>query len=58
MLWFLVVIFVHVWLRQLHGRWFKLSDVSFDAIHYSCMAVYKIGGIAIEYRATYDATLI
>ncbi len=26
MLWFVVVIFAHDWLRQLHGRWFKLSD--------------------------------
>lgn len=48
MLWFLIVIFVHVWLRQLHGKWFKLSDVSFDAILYSCMAVYKIGVLLLN----------
>ena len=27
----------------MHGRWFKLSAETFDAIHYSGMAVYKIG---------------
>lgn len=30
-------------MRKLYGRWFKLPDASFDAIHYSGMAAYKIG---------------
>lgn len=30
-------------MRGLHGRWFHLSDNTFDTIHYSGMAVYKIG---------------
>ena len=29
--------------RGLHGRWFKLPDATFDAIHYGGMAAYKIG---------------
>lgn len=48
MLWFVVVIFAHDWLRQLHGRWFKLSEASFDAIHYGGMAVYKIGVLLLN----------
>ena len=31
------------WMRGLHGRWFKLPDATFDAIHYGGMAAYKIG---------------
>ena len=31
------------WMRGLHGRWFKLPDAAFDAIHYGGMAAYKIG---------------
>jgi hypothetical protein len=27
----------------MHGRWFKLSVGTFDAIHYAGLAVYKIG---------------
>jgi hypothetical protein len=42
-IWFFVFVFGHDWLRRLHGRWFNLSDSSFDAIHYGGMAIYKIG---------------
>lgn len=41
--WFLVFVFARSWLRGLHGRWFKLPDSTFDAVHYGGMAVYKIG---------------
>jgi len=43
MIWFLVLVFAKDWIRGLHGRWFQLSDSTFDAIHYGGMAVYKIG---------------
>ena len=43
MTWFVVFVAARNWLRALHGRWFRLSDDSFDAIHYGGMAVYKIG---------------
>ncbi|RZJ20936.1 MULTISPECIES: DUF6868 family protein [unclassified Acinetobacter] len=43
MIWFLVFIFARQWMKQVHGKWFQLSDPTFDAIHYAGMAVYKIG---------------
>lgn len=30
-------------IHRLHGKWFRLSDERFDAIHYQGMAIYKIG---------------
>lgn len=42
-IWFGFIVFAHGWIRQLHGKWFDLSDSAFDAIHYGGMAVYKIG---------------
>ncbi|MFC4762887.1 DUF6868 family protein [Dyella koreensis] len=41
--WAGVFIFARDWMYRIHGRWFKLSDGAFDAIHYGGMAVYKIG---------------
>lgn len=43
MLWFLLIVFARDWVKRLHGQWFQLSDPTFDAIHYSGMAIYKIG---------------
>jgi len=31
------------WMRRFHGRWFRLSDEQFDALHYLGMSIYKIG---------------
>jgi hypothetical protein len=42
-IWFSVFIFAHDWMYGLHGRWFKISVETFDAIHYAGLAVYKIG---------------
>jgi hypothetical protein len=42
-LWFLVFMLGREWIRRFHGRWFRLSDESFDVIHYAGMAVFKIG---------------
>ncbi|MEN6360479.1 MAG: DUF6868 family protein, partial [Smithella sp.] len=28
---------------KMHGRWFRLSAETFDAIHYKGMAICKIG---------------
>ena len=41
--WFIAFVAARNWLRALHGRWFRLSETAFDAIHYGGMAVYKIG---------------
>ena len=43
LIWFVAFVSARNWLRALHGRWFRLSDPAFDAIHYGGMAVYKIG---------------
>jgi hypothetical protein len=43
LVWFVVFLFAHGWLRHVHGRWFRLADEHFDALHYGGMAVYKIG---------------
>ena len=42
-IWFLAFIFAKDSIKRLHGHWFKLSEQQFDAIHYSGMAIYKIG---------------
>jgi hypothetical protein len=42
-LWFLVFVLARNWLFRLHTRWFKLSDETFDRIHYASMAIYKVG---------------
>ena len=43
LVWFLVFVFGHEWLRHFHGKWFRLSHEQFDTLHYGGMAVYKIG---------------
>ena len=40
--WFLFVTLAHDWVYRFHGKWFKLSIESFDAIHYGGMGVFKI----------------
>jgi hypothetical protein len=43
LVWFLVFVFAHDWILRIHGRWFRLSNDQFDALHYAGMSVYKIG---------------
>ena len=47
--WFVVFVAARNWLRALHGRWFRLSDEAFDAIHYGGMAAYKIGVLLFNF---------
>lgn len=42
-IWFVVFSAAHDWLYRLHNRWFRISVETFDSIHYSLMAVYKVG---------------
>ncbi|HAH05698.1 MAG TPA: hypothetical protein DCM05_04090 [Elusimicrobia bacterium] len=42
LLWALLFIFAGDLMFKLHSRWFKLSRETFDAIHYSGMAFYKL----------------
>jgi hypothetical protein len=41
-LWFLLIVYAHDWVYQLHSRWFTLPIDRFDTIHYAGMAFYKI----------------
>ncbi len=41
--WFLMFWLAHDWIYHFHGRLFKISVENFDTIHYSGMAVYKVG---------------
>jgi hypothetical protein len=43
LVWFLFFMLAHDWMYQLHGRWFHLSVEQFDTLHYTGMALYKIG---------------
>ena len=40
--WWLMLSFAHDWVYRFHGNWFRLSVETFDAIHYSGIAVFKI----------------
>lgn len=55
--WFFFFMFAHDWMYRLHSSWFKLSVEMFDSIHYSGMAIYKIG-IFIFNLVPYLALLI
>jgi hypothetical protein len=43
LVWFLVFVRAHHWMRHLHGTWFRISDEVFDTLHYTGMSMYKIG---------------
>ncbi|OPY11670.1 MAG: hypothetical protein A4E69_02761 [Syntrophus sp. PtaB.Bin138] len=43
LVWFLVFALAHDWMYRLHGRWFQISVETFDAIHYTGMALFKAG---------------
>ena len=40
--WFLILLFAHDWVYRFHSKWFKLSPETFDAIHYTGIAFFKI----------------
>lgn len=39
--WFAFFTLARDWMQHFHGRWFRLSDETFDAIHYGGMAFFK-----------------
>ena len=47
-IWFGTFVFAHDWMYRTHGRWFKLSVETFDAIHYGRLSVFKIGIILLN----------
>ena len=42
LIWFFAFMLARDWMHRLHGRWFRLTDATFDAIHYAGMAAYKL----------------
>jgi len=40
--WWLFLTLAHDFVYRFHGKWFKLSEERFDAIHYSGMLFFKI----------------
>lgn len=48
LIWFAVFVFAHDWMYRLHGRWFRFPVETFDAIHYTGLAIYKIGIILLN----------
>jgi len=43
LVWFALIAFARDWVRRLHGKWFRVSEDRFDAIHYAGIAFYKVG---------------
>ena len=43
LLWWLWFMLAHDFMYRFHGRWFKLSEEQFDAIHYALIGFFKIG---------------
>jgi hypothetical protein len=41
--WFVAFVLAHDWILGLHGRWFRLSQDQFDALHYRGMMIFKLG---------------
>ena len=42
-LWFVMFAVGRNWIYKMHGRFFRISEEKFDAIHYSGMALFKTG---------------
>lgn len=43
LLWSGMFLLAHDWMHELHGRWFRISVDTFDAIHYALLGVFKLG---------------
>ncbi len=48
MLWFVAFTLAHDSLYRLHARWFRISVEQFDTVHYTGMAIYKIGVLLLN----------
>jgi len=40
--WFFAITVLHDWVYKIHSKWFKLSPETFDTIHYTGIAFFKI----------------
>ncbi|MEA5115229.1 MAG: hypothetical protein VB050_14510 [Geobacteraceae bacterium] len=41
--WFLLFTLAHDLMYRIHGKWFRMEEKTFDAVHYSGMALFKLG---------------
>jgi len=48
LIWFGFFVKAHDLIYRLHSRWFNISMQTFDTIHYSGLAIYKIGIILLN----------
>ena len=48
LIWAGLFVFAHDWGYRMHGRWFKLSVETFDAIHYAGIIAYEIGVLLLN----------
>ncbi len=42
LLWFFLFVAARGWAYRLHTRWFRMSESTFDLVHYSGMAAFKL----------------
>jgi len=42
LIWWLLLAVAGGWMRRMHGKWFKLSDEDFAAVHYRVLAYFKL----------------
>jgi hypothetical protein len=42
-MWFLLFVFAHDWMLNIHVRWFRLSRDQFDVLNYAGMSIFKTG---------------
>jgi len=40
--WFLMFSLARGWVYKMHSKWYRLSESSFDAIHYGGMTAFKM----------------
>lgn len=48
LIWFGAFVLAHDAMFRLHGRWYQISREQFDALHYGCMALYKVGVLLLN----------
>jgi hypothetical protein len=56
-LWFMMFALARDWIYRMHGKWFKMSQETFHAIHYAGMAILKLCTV-VFFLVPYLALLI
>jgi len=42
LIWFLGFVSAHDWIYRTHGKWFKLSEETFSALHYGLIGFHEL----------------